>query len=87
MIKIFCIYNKTLKQFYSPNIQDYDLDSVKRSLYDVVNSDQDNYIKRAPANYAVYLVGEFDPKSGKIVSCKPKCVIELAELKEVVDAS
>lgn len=83
MISLFCIYNKTLKQYYSPNIMEYTLEAVKAAMYDVVNSTNDNYIKRAPANYAVYKVGEFNSKSGKIEACKPKLVIELAELKEV----
>lgn len=83
MINLFCIYNKTLKQYYSPNIMEYNLEAVKAAMYDVVNATTDNYIKRAPANYAVYKVAEFDSKTGKIHECKPNLVLELADLKEV----
>lgn len=83
MISLFCIYNKTLKQYYSPNIMEHTLEAVKAAMYDVVNATNDNYIKRAPANYAIYQVGEFDSKTGKLNSMKPKLVLELADLKEV----
>lgn len=83
MISLFCIYNKTLKQYYSPNIMEYTLEAVKAAMYDVVNATNDNYINRAPANYAIYQVGEFDSKTGKINAIKPKLVIELGDLKEV----
>lgn len=85
MICLFCIYNKTLKQFYSPNIMEYNVEAVKAAMFDVVNATSDNYIKRAPANYAIYQVGEFDSKTGKINAIKPKLVLELADLKEVTE--
>lgn len=81
MIKVYTLYNKTLKQYYSP-FCDADTEAVKRSMYDVVNAPNDNYIKIAPANYAVMEIGEFDHTIGKISTCKPKLVVELADLKE-----
>ena len=86
MIKVYTLYNKTLKQYYSP-FCDADTEAVKRSMYDVVNAPTENYIKNSPANYAVYEIGEFDHKNGKIDTCKPKLVVELADLKEDVNGN
>ena len=62
---------------------EHTIEAIKAAMYDVVNATNDNYIKRAPANYAIYQVGEFDSKTGKLNSMKPKLVLELADLKEV----
>lgn len=87
MIKLYCIFNKTLKQFYSPSIMDYNLENVKRSMFDIVNDSKDNYIKLAPANYAVYEIGEFNSKTGTInANKKPILVIECAELVQKENA-
>ena len=87
MIKLFCIYNKTLKQFYSPNIMDYQTENVKRNMFDVVNDSKENYIKLAPANYAVYEIGEFDSQTGKLNAYKkPILVVECAELVQKENA-
>lgn len=86
MIKVYSIYNKTLKQYYSP-ICDYEIDDLKRNFYDVVNATTENYISRCPDNYCISLVGEFNDKTGIIDSRKPKVVLELADLKEVADGN
>lgn len=82
MINLYSLYCKTLKQFYSP-FCDKDDDSVRRNFYDVVNDSKDNMIKRAPLNYAIYKVAEFDHKTGVVNACNPVVVIECAELQEV----
>jgi hypothetical protein len=64
---------------------EHNVEAVKPAMFDVVNATSDNYIKRAPANYAIYQVGEFDSKTGKINAMKPKLVLELADLKEVTE--
>ena len=80
MIKMYSIYNKTLKQYYTPIFQS-DTIEIKKTIFDVVNDINDNYIKRCPANYCVYEVGTFDGKTGKIdVYRNPKVVVECAEL-------
>lgn len=80
MINMYSIYNKTLKQYYTPIFQS-DPTEIKKTIFDVVNDKQDNYIKNCPANYCVYEVGKFDSKSGKIdVNRKPDLVVECAEL-------
>lgn len=80
MIKMYSIYNKTLKQYYTPIFQS-DTTEIKKTIFDVVNDKHDNYIKNCPANYCVYEVGTFDSKAGKIdVFRKPVVVVECAEL-------
>ena len=80
MIKLYSIYNKTLKQYYSP-IMEHDTTDMKKTMFEVVNDKRENYINLAPANYCVYEVGIFDVMTGKLDAYrKPFVVIECAEL-------
>jgi len=74
MIKIFSIFDKKACAYMQPFYFTSTPEAL-RALDDICN-DSNSRINKHPADYALYLLGSFDDKSGEIVPLKKPEFVE-----------
>lgn len=82
MYKIYAIKDNLAGDFWAPELAQEDALYIRKTKY-IMHQDTKQMIYTNASDYSIYKLGEFDVKTGKIVSCDPEFVVNLIDLKEV----
>lgn len=80
-LRVYATHDASIDAFHQPFFARTDVE-CHRMFVESLRRDQKSNLFLYPEDFSVYVVGEFDDETGRVIGCDPLCVINGAQMRQ-----
>lgn len=80
-LRVYTTHDASIDAYHQPFFARTDVE-CERMFRESMKRDQASNLFYYPEDFSVYIIGEFDDETGRIVGCEPVCVINGAQMRQ-----